>query len=62
MSEERGEHGQDMTNAKFNETPIPVRQEDIYVDDPAFSAAVGECVPMFITHTVRFWSGSLHCL
>lgn len=51
MSEERGEHGQDMINAKFNETPVPVQQEDIYVEYPAFSAASGESVHIFVTYT-----------
>lgn len=51
MSEERGEHGQDLINTKFNETPVPVWQEDIYVDDAAFSAAIEECVHIFITYT-----------
>lgn len=51
MSEERGEHGQDMINATFNDTPVPVWQEDIYVDNAAFSAAIGECVHVFITYT-----------
>lgn len=51
MSEERGEHGQDMINAKFNDTPVPMQQEDIYVDNVAFSAAIGECVHIFITYT-----------
>ncbi|KAJ7401889.1 hypothetical protein BTVI_91631 [Pitangus sulphuratus] len=34
-----------MINAKFNGTPVPVQQEDIYVDNPAISALpLGECV------------------
>lgn len=38
MSEERGEQGRDLINAKFNETPVPVQQEEIYADDPVISA------------------------
>ena len=37
MSEERGEQGQDLINAKCNETLVPVQQE-ICVDGPAISA------------------------
>lgn len=51
MSEERGEHGRDMINAQFDETLISVWQEDIYVDDAAFSAAIGKRVHVFITYT-----------
>lgn len=51
MSEERGEHGQDMINAKFDETSVPVWQEVICVNDAAFLAATGECVHVFITYT-----------
>ena len=51
MSEERGEQGQDLINAKFNETPVPVQQEEIYVDDPVISALpFGWCVHILITY------------
>lgn len=50
MSEERGEHGQDMINAKFSETPVPVWQEDTCVDNGAFSAAIGESVHTLTMH------------
>lgn len=38
MSEERGEQRRDLINAKVNETPVSVQQEEIYVDDPVISA------------------------
>lgn len=48
-----------MINAEFNETPA--WQEDTYVDNAAFSTVIGECVHIFITHTICFWSGSSLC-
>lgn len=38
MSEERGEQGQDLIKAKFNESLVPMQQEEMYVEDPAISA------------------------
>lgn len=38
MPAERGEQGLNSINAKFNETSVPVQQEEICVEDPVIPA------------------------